>query len=60
MALTKYINVLSAVRTFQIAHIFYNTKYRHIHLLCHIYCLGYDHSYQFLRRGNDNDTIYRK
>ena len=60
MAFAKYMDVFFAVRTFQIAHVLHYAQNGDIHLLCHINSLCHDHAYQLLRRGNDDNSVYRK
>ena len=60
MALAEYGNLLSAVRTFEVAHILNKTEDRNIHFLRHVDRLLNDHGDKLLRGGNDDDSIDRK
>ena len=49
MALTKDFDLFSAVRTFHIAVVLYDSKYRYLHHLSHIKGFLNDHLNQILR-----------
>ena len=59
-SLSENIDFLSAVRTYQITHIFYDADDRNIHHLRHAGRFLNDHGDQILRRGDDNDPVHRK
>ena len=60
MTLTENLNLCSAVRTFYIAVILYDSKYRNLHHLCHVVSFLNDHLNKILRRTYDHDSVDRK
>ena len=57
--MTEDVNLLAAVRAYQVAHILYDTDDRNIHQLCHLASLLDNHRNQILRRGHDDDAVHR-
>ena len=60
MAFTEHRNLLSAVRTFQITHVFNQSQNRNIHLLRHVDRFCHDHRNQLLRGSHNDNTCQRQ
>ena len=60
MALTKDLDLFSAVRTFHVAVVLHDSKDRNLHHISHVIGLLDDHADQILRRSNDHDTLNRQ
>ena len=52
--------MLAAVRALQIAVVLDDAEHRNVHHLGHLDCLADDHGDQILRRGDDDDAVYRQ
>ena len=59
VALTKYMNFLTAVRAERIAHIFHETKNRNVHKRSHFHCFTDNHGNQILWTCNNDNAINR-
>ena len=60
MTFSEHFNLFSTVRAFYITVVFYDPKYRNIHLFRHIRRFFHDHLYKILWRCHDHHTVYRK
>ena len=60
MALAKDLDLFSAVRTFHVAVVLHDSKYRNFHHISHIVGFLDDHANQILRGSNDHNTVNRQ
>ena len=59
MTFAENFDCFATVRTFHVTHIFDDTNDRNIHHLCHFDSFSYDHRYQFLWGGYNDDAVNR-